>query len=108
MSVNTLRATLLPDGTIHLIDPLPADFEEAQEVMIVLGMPVSTNVFGAPVVVDEHDGIEMPIQPPDETALDDFIGLWADRRDEIPDSAAYVRQLRQTAQRKTPPWPDQR
>lgn len=101
----SIRARILPNGQVELIDPLPEDFDHEQVVTIQLGEYISTNAFNEAVIVDPVHGIERPLQPPTHDDFTEFFGLWSNRS-EFADSASWLRQLRSQSQRKTPPqWP---
>jgi hypothetical protein len=94
----------ITEGKIELVDPLPSDVPDEKDVTIIIKQAPyqATNDFGDPVMIDEENGIIEPLEPIsfDELVSSGFIGMWADRRDEISDSADWVRNLRQNETRK--------
>ena len=94
-----LRGRMTADGRIELLDPLPDDVDPTQNVTVIVEtsaqMVETINDYGDPVVIDETNGIETPVTPltTEELLSSPLIGLWVDRRDEIGDSAEWVRKL---------------
>jgi hypothetical protein len=105
-----LRGRITAEGKIELIDPLPEGFGTDQSVSIRIGeQPMvyeTTNEYGDRVVVDEVGGTETPVEPltTEELLNSDLIGLWEDRRDEIGESAAWVRNLRRQQRERRASW----
>lgn len=83
MSDIIIRARLTTEGQIELIDPVPSEMERPQEVtLIIRTSETPTNAFGVPVERDA-DGSEIPLNPLTAAEVREFLGLWADRRDEM-------------------------
>lgn len=106
-----LRGRITKDGKIELIDPLPDGFGNEQEISIVLQEATQhqyeiVNDYGDRVIVDELAGTETPIEPltTEELLNSELIGLWEDRRDEIGDSAEWVRNLRRQQRERRATW----
>ena len=105
-----LRGRITKDGKIELIDPLPDGFGDEQEVSIVLREQTHQyeiiNEYGNRVIVDDVLGTETPIEPltTEELLNSELIGLWEDRRDEIGDSAKWVRNLRRQQRERRATW----
>lgn len=95
-----LRGRITEDDMIELLEPLLAHVDRAQEVKIILEdaeyIYETINEYGDPVLVDEANGLVMPVNPltREEFLNSPLIGLWKDRRDEIGDSAEWIRKQR--------------
>jgi hypothetical protein len=106
----TLRGRIIGDNQVELIDPLPTDIDRAQEVRVVLQNRATVyeteNEYGDRVVIDEEWGTVTPVVPltAEEFLNSPLIGLWADRRDEIGDSADWIRKQRRDENREDDPW----
>jgi hypothetical protein len=105
-----LRGRITSEGRIELIDPLPEDADQSQEVSIILRQKTkiyeTVNEYGDRAIVDEDMGTETPVET---MANVDFLnsglfGLWSDRRDEIGDSAEWIRKLRGETQQRNDLW----
>jgi len=109
MAEITLRGRIANDDRVELLDPLPADFDRAQEVRVILSQATiyaMINEYGDQVIVDEQRGTVTPVNPltADELLNSPLIGLWADRRDEISDSAVWVHKLRREESEESDLW----
>lgn len=109
MDAIVLRGRITSDGKIELLDPLPEDFDTSGEISVMLSeTPLvyeTVNEYGDRVIVDETDGSVSPLEPLTVgELLDALAGLWADRRDEIPDSTEWVKEQRHKEQERSDPW----
>jgi hypothetical protein len=106
----TLRGRITGDNQVELIDPLPTGIDRAQEVRVVLQNRATAyeteNEYGDRVVIDEEQGTVTPVVPltADELLNSPLIGLWSDRRDEIGDSADWIRKQRRDKEGGDDPW----